>query len=87
MKAHARAPVRTCVTCRRERPKAELIRFVRHADGIVGLDPTGTAPGRGAYVCREVACVDGAAKRLPGALRAPVDAERIRRELTDVGVA
>lgn len=62
---------RTCVGCRRVWPKTELTRMVRSANGSVAVDPHGTTPGRGAYVCRDdAACADRARKRLPGALRA-----------------
>lgn len=50
-----REPERTCVACRRARPKAELIRMTRRADGEVAVVPIG--PGRGAYVCREADCI------------------------------
>ena len=34
-------PLRTCVACRTERAKRELVRVVRLPDGTVALDPTG----------------------------------------------
>lgn len=36
--------------------KRQLIRLVRGADGRVGLDPTGKAAGRGAYLHENPAC-------------------------------
>nr|WP_245526805.1 YlxR family protein [Marinithermus hydrothermalis] len=39
-----------CVSCRRRRPKRELLRIVRTPEGFV-IDRTGKRPGRGAYVC------------------------------------
>ena len=56
-------PVRTCVACRQEAGKAGLIRVVRRPDGTAALDPTGRAPGRGAYLHRETGCIDVARKR------------------------
>ncbi|WP_083804390.1 YlxR family protein [Oceanithermus profundus] len=45
-----------CASCRRRRPKRELLRVVRTPAGW-RVDPTGKAPGRGAYVCPdEPAC-------------------------------
>ena len=44
-------PERTCVACGTRKPKADLLRVVRSPEGRVSLDPTGKAPGRGAYVC------------------------------------
>lgn len=52
-----REPQRTCVGCRRVRPKAGLLRLVRQADGAVVVDRGGAAPGRGAYVCPMAECV------------------------------
>lgn len=53
-------PERTCVGCRGQAPKGELLRIVRSAEGLVRVDPRGTAPGRGAYVHRDLACVEAA---------------------------
>lgn len=49
------SPVRTCLGCRRQRPKSELVRLVCRASGVVEPDRTG--PGRGAYVCPDPDCV------------------------------
>ena len=82
----SREPERTCIGCRRTRPRAELIRLVRGADGRGAVDPSASAPGRGAYVCRDAACVEQAVRRLARALRArDVDVERIRKDLATVG--
>lgn len=54
MKARHR-PQRTCVACRETTDQRELIRLV-HGDGGLAVDPTGRAPGRGAYLCRRPAC-------------------------------
>ncbi len=40
-----------------------LIRVVRGADGVAALDPTGHAPGRGAYLHSAPECIDLARKR------------------------
>jgi hypothetical protein len=56
-------PVRTCVACRREGLKADLVRLVRGADGAAAVDRTGRAPGRGAYLHPDPACVELARKR------------------------
>ena len=58
-----RPPMRTCLGCRRSRPKAGLVRLVRNADGVVVADRGGTARGRGAYVCGEEPCVARALQR------------------------
>ena len=49
-------PMRTCIACRQEKPKKELIRVVKFGDEI-SLDCTGKANGRGAYVCNDSECI------------------------------
>ena len=49
-------PQRTCVVCRRTLSKRTLNRIVRSPDGNVMYDPTGKAPGRGAYLCDDPDC-------------------------------
>lgn len=55
-------PLRMCVGCREMRPKKELMRIVRSPEGEVHADPTGKAPGRGAYVCKSADCLARAQK-------------------------
>lgn len=57
-----RHPRRTCVACRTERNKTDLVRIVRTPAGDVRLDPSGKASGRGAYLCADGACWSGASK-------------------------
>jgi predicted RNA-binding protein YlxR (DUF448 family) len=63
------------VGCGREEPKGGLLRIARSPDGVVSLDITGRAPGRGAYLCPDVECVKKAMKKnmLSRALKQPVD--------------
>ncbi len=55
-------PMRMCIACREMKPKQEMTRVVKNADGEIRLDPTGKAPGRGAYVCADGECL----KKLSG---------------------
>ena len=48
--------------CNTQRTKKELVRVVRSPDGIISLDLTGKAPGRGAYICPDVQCLKKARK-------------------------
>ena len=57
-----KVPVRMCVACRQGKPKKELIRIVRNKEGSVGVDLTGKAQGRGAYLCPSVQCLEKAIK-------------------------
>jgi predicted RNA-binding protein YlxR (DUF448 family) len=79
-------PRRRCVGCGRIAPKSELMRLVavREDAGSAALamhDPSGTAPGRGAYLCRgeragvpDASCLERARRRgaVGRALRCPV---------------
>lgn len=56
-------PQRSCAACRQVRTKAELIRIVRTPLGEVCLDLTGKMAGRGAYLCRNVECLNAALKQ------------------------
>jgi len=49
-------PQRTCVACRKVRPKRELVRLVRIFDGGVEVDTNGRKAARGAYLCRTREC-------------------------------
>ena len=58
-------PTRTCVACGNTADKRTMLRVVRSPEGDVSFDPSGRAPGRGAYVCFDEGCFDKvAAKRL-----------------------
>ena len=75
--AAQKGPVRTCIACREEAGKAELIRFVRVPDGSIAADPTGRRPGRGAYLHAAPECFELARRRraVERALGAPVPPE------------
>ena len=57
-----KVPMRQCVGCREMKAKRELIRVVRSPEGAISLDFRGKAPGRGAYVCPQTACLKKAIK-------------------------
>ena len=42
-----------CVACREMKEKEELFRIVKPADDAAFYDISGTADGRGAYICRK----------------------------------
>ncbi len=72
-------PKRMCVGCREMKPKKELVRVVAalpDAGGGVAIDLKGKQNGRGAYVCRDVACLEKAKKT--GAL-----SRALEREISD----
>ena len=51
-----KVPMRMCVVCREMKPKNELVRIVKTANGIVA-DKTGKVSGRGAYICHSQECL------------------------------
>lgn len=51
-------PMRTCVACREEKPKREMIRIVKNAAGEIRVDFSGKLSGRGAYLCTNPACAE-----------------------------
>lgn len=55
-----------CTGCGEMKPKKELVRIVRSAQGEVSVDKTGKKAGRGAYLCNNPECLRKAkkAKRL-----------------------
>lgn len=50
-------PMRMCIACREMKPKKEMFRVVKNADGEIAVDATGKAPGRGAYICNDDSCL------------------------------
>ena len=55
-------PQRQCVGCREMKDKKSLLRVVKSPEGQVSLDFGGKKPGRGAYVCHDVTCLQKAQK-------------------------
>ena len=74
-------PQRQCMGCRERKAKRELIRVVRGTDGTVSLDFGGKAPGRGAYICPDAACLQKAirSKALDRSLEVAIPQEVIDR--------
>ena len=56
-------PIRTCIGCRKKEAKTSLVRFTFTVDSGIQLDKRQRMPGRGAYVCPDVACLEKAWKR------------------------
>lgn len=79
-------PQRQCMGCRERRNKREMIRVVRSPQGIVSLDFSGKAPGRGAYLCPDPACLKKAirSKALDRSLETEIPQEvyaRLEKEM------
>ncbi len=72
-----KVPMRTCIACRTEQPKREMVRVCKSPEGVISLDFSGKLPGRGAYVCKQEACIKklGQKKLLARAFSMPVGPE------------
>ncbi len=55
-------PERTCVVTKEKFPKNDLLRIVRNNEGIVFVDVTGKANGRGAYIKKDIDVLEKAKK-------------------------
>ena len=56
-------PQRKCLGCNEMKDKKALLRVVRSPEGEVSLDLTGKKNGRGAYICKNVSCLQVAQKK------------------------
>jgi len=57
-----RIVLRTCVVTKEQLEKKDLLRIVKSKDGIVSVDKTGKANGRGAYIKKDLEVLDLAKK-------------------------
>ncbi|HIZ55589.1 MAG TPA: YlxR family protein [Firmicutes bacterium] len=55
-------PLRMCTGCNQMKPKKEMVRVVKSPEGEISIDLTGKKSGRGAYVCRNIECLQKARK-------------------------
>lgn len=81
-----KVPLRMCTGCMEMKPKKELIRVVKSPENEVSVDLTGKKSGRGAYICRNLECLEKAfkAKRLSRNLDIAISEEiynRLREEV------
>ena len=82
-----RQPVRTCIACREEFDKKALLRIVKDKEGNISVDVTGKSNGRGAYICKNAACLKKArkSKRIESSLECRISDElytKMEEELT-----
>lgn len=57
-----KAPMRRCIGCMQSKEKKDLIRIAGY-EGVLTVDLTGKAKGRGVYLCRNQACLEAAGKK------------------------
>jgi predicted RNA-binding protein YlxR (DUF448 family) len=79
MPRRKKVPKRVCVGCQQTKEKKNLIRIVRTPDQVVKTDLTGKLSGRGAYLCKDIKCLEAAlaGKRLQHALKLDLPQELI----------
>lgn len=58
----SKIPLRMCLGCQEMKPKKELLRIVKTAEGVLEFDPTSKKNGRGAYICSQQDCLGKAIK-------------------------
>ena len=70
-------PQRTCMGCQAKKDKRELVRIVRSPEGEISVDLTGKKPGRGAYICPYLECLNKVvkSKRLERSLETVISEE------------
>ena len=57
-----KVPLRTCVVTKEKLEKKDLIRVVKNNEGVVSIDLTGKANGRGAYIKKSMDVLNEAKK-------------------------
>ena len=70
-------PQRTCMACQEKKDKRDLVRIVRSPEGEISVDLTGKKPGRGAYICPNLECLNKVikSKRLERSLETTISQE------------
>ena len=70
-------PQRTCMGCNEKKDKKDLIRIVKSSDGEINIDKSGKMPGRGAYICDNIECLEKAVKtkRIERVLESKIEKE------------
>ena len=61
--------------CNEKKDKSNLLRIVKSSDGNINIDNTGKLNGRGAYICKNIDCLEKAmkSKRLEKSFKMKID--------------
>lgn len=83
-----RIPLRKCVGCGEMIGKKGALRVVKNKEGNIFIDLKGKEPGRGAYICRDVNCLELAVKgkKLERSLKCRIPDEiyeSVKKELSE----
>lgn len=78
--------LRTCIVCRKQFLKEDLIRVVRTADSLVVVDNTGKINGRGAYISKNEDVINDKSLRfrIQNALKVKFLDEEFEKLLSDI---
>lgn len=81
---------RKCMACNEKDDKYNLIRIVKMPEGEILIDKTGKLNGRGAYICKDIECLEKIIKtnRIGKILKTNIDKkiyEDIRGVIIDKG--
>lgn len=70
-------PQRSCVVCRAQKNKSDLLRIVKNKENEIKIDTIGKEQGRGAYICYSKECLKKAikTKKLEKTLDTKIDEE------------
>ena len=82
-------PERQCIGCGKRAPKDTLIRISVREDGLAAADPESRIQHRGAYICRDAACIEKAVRRkafnrLPGMKSGHEGVEKLKEQLLEL---
>lgn len=81
---------RKCMACNQKNDKYNLIRIVKMPNNEILIDNTGKLNGRGAYICKDIKCLEKVIKsnRIDKILKSNIDKkiyEDIRGVIIDSG--
>lgn len=51
-------PERTCMGCKEKKSKNDFIRIVKNKNNEINIDFAQNQPGRGAYLCKDLQCLE-----------------------------
>lgn len=49
---------RTCIGCNKKKNKNDLLKIVKNKEGNITVDKNYKMQGRGAYICKNIDCLD-----------------------------
>lgn len=86
MSVKKKIPLRQCIGCGEMKAKRDMLRVIKTAEDEIFLDASGRKNGRGAYLCKDGACLEKARKTkgLERSLKTSISEEvyeELRKEL------